>query len=236
MENQKIDVTIHNKKLALSSDLGAEHILKICETVNEKIEQLTSNTSLNTNEKLYLFASISLCDELLRYSNNVLEIHKDYYETNMKYGLDKKQLQEECKTLKTENLELLEELENIKSSLKDKAYIAESMKNQFNTVYAKQVTIEGQLQEKELEVKQLEDEIESLKTTISEITIENSSKEDEKENSVDNNEKEELVKKLEEQDKYILELQVSIQNQEDTILELLYEKESLMAQLEEKEK
>ncbi len=231
MENEKIDVTIHNKKLALSSDLGTEHILKICETVNEKIEQLTSNKSLNTNDKLYLFAAISLCDELLRDRLNVLDLHKDYSETTMKAGLENKVLQDECRTIKTENQALIEELSELKVSIKDKSLTAESMKNQFNALYVKYVTIEGQLQEKEIEIKSLKDENENLKANISE-----NSRVDTTTNDNMDKENLELLKKIEEQDKYILELQVSIQNQEDTILELLYEKESLMAELKDKEK
>ncbi|MFV0520281.1 MAG: hypothetical protein ACK5LY_08400 [Lachnospirales bacterium] len=220
MENEVAEVKIHNKTLDLSSDLGVEHVFKISEEVNNKIEQLSNENSLNTNEKLYLFTAISLCDELIRERSGVLDLHKDFSETTKKAGLENKQFLDECKELRARNEEILNYNLKMEEELKNKTYITEALEKKFNSLSGKYVTLEEELKNKELEIENM-------------LAKNNSSSNSE--NLELKNKIIELEKKIIEQDKYILELQVSIQNQEDTMLELMYEKETLADELASKE-
>lgn len=107
--NEKNIVTarIFGSEYTISGTESKEYILKVCDTVNEKMNLFAGATSLNPMRTAVL-CSVNMCDEMFKCEEKLQLAQKELEE-----------IKEQINSLNTKNRVLIEENNYLKRELKD---------------------------------------------------------------------------------------------------------------------
>ena len=106
-EKNIVTARIFGSEYTISGTESKEYILKVCDTVNEKMNLFAGATSLNPMRTAVL-CSVNMCDEMFK------------CEEKLQYALNElKEIKEQLNSLNTKNRVLNEENNYLKNELRD---------------------------------------------------------------------------------------------------------------------